>query len=71
MRKVIVPLMAASMFCTLPMLSGCDRTVSKEETTKTSPNGDTSKSETTVKQTPNGDIVKEHSSSTDNTHSNP
>ena len=68
MRKLIVPLFAASMFCSMPMLVGCDREVAKESTTTTHSNGETTHSDTTVKQTPSGDLVKEKSTET---HSNP
>ncbi len=68
MRKLIVPLLSLSMVGGIPLLVGCDKTVSEEKKTTVSPNGDTSKSETVVKEKANGDVVKEHSSSTDNTH---
>lgn len=68
MKKLIVPVLSFAMLGGLPLLVGCDKTVSEEKVTKTSPNGDTSKSETVVKEKPNGDVVKEHHESTDNTH---
>lgn len=60
-RQFIASLLSVSLLG-LPVLVGCDETVSHKETIKETPSG-TSKSETTVKEKADGTIVKEESKS--------
>ena len=55
-RFFIVPVLAASL-AGLPVLVGCDRTVSEEKVQKTGPGGTVEKKETTVKEG-DGDVKK-------------
>ena len=50
---------------TLPVIYGCDRTVSHEESQQTEPNGAVKSTDTTVKQESNGDTVTDKTTTTD------
>lgn len=53
-------------FAGLPVVTGCDRTVSHEESTKTDSNGDTVHKDTTVTQDNNGDTTKTQTKTVNN-----
>lgn len=71
MRHLTTAALACSMFVSVPIFVGCDRTLKTQETTKTDSNGNTVSEQTTKKEQPDGTIVTEHSKSTDNTNNNP
>ena len=61
-RQITASLLSVSLLG-LPVLMGCDRTITHKETTRTDSNGDTINRETTVKERFDGTIVKKESTS--------
>jgi len=59
MRTIIGTSLLALVLCGTPMLIGCDREISKDETTQTHPDGSVSKDTTVVTQKPDGTMVKQ------------
>ena len=49
----------------MPMMFGCDRTVSHEESSKTEPDGTVKSTDTTVKQDQNGNTITDKTQTTD------
>jgi hypothetical protein len=52
-------------FAAVPVMVGCDRTVSHDETTEVKPDGTTVQKETTVKKDANGNVIKDESKTVD------
>jgi hypothetical protein len=61
MRTRIATSLLALVLSGTPMLIGCDREISKDETTQTHPDGSVSKDSTVVTQKPDGTVVKQES----------
>ncbi len=57
-NRLITALLSLSLFG-VPVIVGCDKEVSHDETVKKNPDGTVSKNETTVTQKPDGTVVKE------------
>jgi hypothetical protein len=66
MRKQLASILLAATVAGMPVLVGCEREVSHEESTKTSSDGTQVKKETTVTQEGDGTVVKEKSKTVDN-----
>lgn len=64
-RLVSLCAAAALMLAGLPLLSGCDREVSSEESVKVKDDGTVVKDETTVTETADGGVKKEETRSVD------
>ena len=58
MRKLMSTLVLSASFIGLPAMVGCDRTVSHEETVRTSPGGSTTVKEQTVTKKADGSVEK-------------
>jgi hypothetical protein len=57
-RKLMMAVLGLNVVA-IPVLVGCDRTISKDETTSTSSDGTVKEKSDTVKQQPDGTIVHE------------
>jgi hypothetical protein len=49
----------------MPVMFGCDRTVSHEDSQQTEPNGTVKSTDTTVKQDSNGNTITDKTTTTD------
>lgn len=58
MKHLIKTTLLATSLATAALLVGCDKTISKSETSKTSSDGSVKTKETTVTQKPDGTIQK-------------
>jgi len=59
MRASIASGLLTLVLAGAPMVGGCDREVSKDETTQTHPDGSVSKDSTVVTEKPDGTVVKQ------------
>lgn len=67
MQRLLISMIACAMaFCTVPMLSGCERTLEHQKTVEEKPNGQTTVKEKKVTEDSNGNITKTQSKDTDN-----
>ena len=57
-RHLLTALIAASL-CGLPLLGGCDKTLSSKEETTSSPSGKTTHTEEKTVQHPDGSVTSE------------
>jgi len=64
MRYVSTAILVLSL-SGMPMMFGCDRTVSHEESSQTEPNGAVKTTDTTVKKDSNGNTITDKTQTTD------
>ena len=69
MRYLSTAVMVLSL-AGVPVMVGCDRTVSHEESQQTEPNGTVKTTDTTVKQDSNGNTITDKTSTTNKPASN-
>ncbi|MDP9175363.1 MAG: hypothetical protein M3O30_16090 [Planctomycetota bacterium] len=63
--RYLSALLLSLCFTATPVLVGCDRTISHDQSTSTDSNGTTVQKDTTVKQDSNGNIVKDQTKTVD------